>query len=155
MLLPAFFMCYRFLRSKHPFLVISRVFYFLCFTTTHSPHSYVFSYFRVFIPVFQTGPSCGFRPRAEAQGKPRSLARGERKSLVVALQWDTRHKMGTINEKIRLTKDMSYMLETIKMIIPLICNHVIVLLELFACKLICHKSLFCFSPSNHIYLFAN
>jgi len=103
-----------------------------------------------------------FRPCAEARGKPRSLARGERKSIVVALRWSgwTRQEMGTINERIRLTKDSSYMLETIKMIIPLICNHVvIVFLELFVCKLFCHKSLFCFSPtsrpSNHIYLFAN
>ena len=27
------------------------------------------------------------RPRVEARGKPRSLARGERESIVVALRW--------------------------------------------------------------------
>ena len=49
-------LCYRFLRFScvmdfcvpNTPLVISRVFPFLCFTTTHLLHSYVFSYSRVF-----------------------------------------------------------------------------------------------------------
>ena len=40
-----------------PLLVIFRVFPFLYFTITHSPHSYVFSIPVFLIPAFQTGPN--------------------------------------------------------------------------------------------------
>ena len=39
-----------------PLLIISRVFPFLCFTTTHSLHSYVFSYSRVFDSCVPNSP---------------------------------------------------------------------------------------------------
>ena len=50
-------------------LVISRVFPLLCFTITHSPYSYVFSYSRVFIPAFQTCPN-HLISWAESRDKP-------------------------------------------------------------------------------------
>ena len=44
-----------------PLLVISRVFSILYFTTTHSPHSYVFSYSRVFYSCVPNRPLyCSF-----------------------------------------------------------------------------------------------
>ena len=39
-----------------PLLIISRVFPFLCFTTTHPPHSYVFFYSCVFYSYVPNRP---------------------------------------------------------------------------------------------------
>ena len=83
---------------------------------------------------------------AEARGNlRRSLMEGERAGFdsCYAAALNLNHCQAYLlitwrekRERIRLINDRSYMSETIRMITPLICNHVNVFLELYVCKLV-------------------